>query len=184
MQEFGYRFNEYNPDDKVKKAYPHFTSRVVTASSGRCNEYVQVGNPKRTIFGDPKGSSYVSALNYTYTNHNHSMKGSVVIPTSALGPKGTTYMYRDPQTPAKADRFRYGDRGIWIWVYNTPGVSDHPLFYECPITVDTVTNVNDPKHNITDQIAREAAASIALQGQYRGPGDDPDFTQWQWYANG
>lgn len=187
-QEFGYRFNEYNPDDIVNKVYPHFTDRVITASSAKCNEYSQVGEPVPvtvggpvpTTVGDPKTpKNYISAMKYTYSND--STTGSIVIPTSALGNDGTTYIYQGTRPPAKATTFGNGDRGIKMWVYKNP---KHPLFYECPITVSVVYNVTDPRHNITDDVAREAAASIALQGQFRGAGDNKNFRQWQWYANG
>lgn len=40
QQEFAYRFNEYNPTDE-QKTFPHFTNRIITASSGPCMEYSQ-----------------------------------------------------------------------------------------------------------------------------------------------
>ena len=185
VQEFAYRFSEYNPND-TQKSYPHFTDRVITASSGECNEYSQVGMPEQTTVGDTKSLNYISAMNFTYTNNLTS--GSIVIPTSALGNEGTTYIYRGTKKPAEAFTYGYGDRGIWMWAYRNPGSKQDSRFYECPVTVSAVSsagsNVLDPKHNITDGVAREAAASIALQGQFRGPAENKDFRQWQWYADG
>ena len=190
IQKFGYRFNEYNPND-TQKIYPRFTDRVITAFSEECNEYSQVGEPANATVGDPQTLNFISAKNYTYTNGL--INGSILIPTSALGNDGTTYIYRDSKPPANATTFGYGDRGIRMWVYRNPGSETDrlsqfyeplPKFYECPITVSTVTNVLNSAHNITDGIAREAAASIALQGQFKMSSDNPDFTQWQWYATG
>ena len=178
---FAYRFNEYNPDD-TQKSYPHFTDRVISASSGECNEYSQVGIPEPTAVGDTNSLNYISAMNFTYTNNLTS--GSIVIPTSALGDEGTTYIYRGMKLPAKAITYGYGDRGIWMWAYRNPGREQDSRFYECPVSISAVSNVVNPKHNITNEVAREAAASIALQGQWRGPGEDPDYRQWQWYAEG
>ena len=154
---------------------------MITASSGECNEYSQVYAQPTTV-GDTKTPNHISAMNFTYTNNL--TIGSIVIPTSALGNEGTTYIYRGIKKPAEAVTYAYGDRGTWMWAYRNPGTKQDPRFYECPITVNAVSNVLDPKHNITDGVAREAAASIALQGQYRGSGEDPDFRQWQWYADG
>ena len=180
-QEFAYRFNEYNFND-TQQVYPFFTKRVMTASSGTCNEYAQTGDPVETVVGDPHGENFISAFNFTYTNN--ATNGTVVIPTSALGNEGTTYIYRGIQTPANTTVSDFGPRGLWMWVYRNGGKEQNPWFYECPVTVDALTNVDDPRHNISDALARQAVASIALQGQFKGSFSSPDFTQWQWYAAG
>ncbi|KAI9701070.1 MAG: hypothetical protein M1836_001739 [Candelina mexicana] len=186
VQEFGIRFNEYNADD-TRRTYPHFTTRVITASSGPCNEYPQIGNPERATVGNPQtdGTNFISAFNYTYAI-NATNTDSIIIPTSALGNEGTTYIYRGLLNPQKAVRYGYGPRGLWMWAYRNPGNPNHnrvPRFYECPVTVDGVINVVDPAHNISDGLAREAVASIALQGQFKGGKGKKVFTQWQWYAD-
>ena len=188
IQAFAYRFKEYNPNDK-DLTYPYFTDRVINASSGRCNEYSQVGKPEPVTVGDTSGLNYISAMKYNYQSTNGTTNGSIVIPTSALGNDGTTYIYRGINIPkdATSSAVRYGDRGIWMWAYRNIQSKnlEPPLFFECPVNVSTVSNVRgDPKVNITDDLAREAAASIALQGQFRARGEGRDFTQWQWYANG
>lgn len=182
VQEFAYRFNEYNPDDSLQ-AYPHFTDRIITASPGPCTEYWETGNQTGTVGDDTTHPpNAISALNITYANSTHN--GSILIPTSALGREGTTYIYRGPLIPALATTYGFGLRGLMIWAYRNPGHDEDSRFFECPITVNTVTNVQNLAHSISDAMAREAAASIALQGQFRGTVDDPDFTQWQWYASG
>lgn len=179
VQEFAYLYKEYNPDDR-QKIYPRFTERVIKASSGSCNEYSEIGSRQATVGDDFPNT--ISALNFTYTNGQRN--GTIVIPTSALGHEGTTYIYLGPRPPAEATTYGSGPRGIVMWVYRNPGINQEPRFFECPVTVEVVTNVRNPAHNISDSTAREAAASIALQGQFRNSGKERDFTQWQWYASG
>lgn len=178
-QEFAYLFKEYNPND-LQKVYPRFTDRVVRASSGRCTEYSETGSQQTTVGDDFPNT--ISALNFTYTDGQRN--GSILIPTSALGNDGTTYIYRGPDPPADATTYGFGPRGIKMWVYRNPGAGGDTRFFECPVTVEVVTNVRRAAHNISDPTARQAAASIALQGQFHSQGNIMDFTQWQWYANG
>ena len=186
IQEFAYRFNEYHPSD-TQKFYPHFTDRVITASSGKCNEYNETGFDKTRHIGDDSGDgvNFISSVRYNYTNNALNRNGSINIPTSALGNQGTTYVFRGPEAPLNATQYSCGDRCIWMWAYKNFGVGDPGRrFYACPVTVNAVTNVINPKHNITDDIARQAAASIALQGQFHAGAGPVDWTQWQWYAAG
>ncbi|KAL8666575.1 MAG: hypothetical protein Q9202_001373 [Teloschistes flavicans] len=175
IQEFAYQFKEYNPDD-AQKAYPHSTNRTIMSSSGRCNEYTQ-GAVNDIMLGD------LSAKNFTYSN-DANVEGSIVIPTLALGNEGTTYIYRGVNRPEHATTYGNGDRGLMMWAYRNPGAKQGTLFYECPINIGVVGNVKDPKHNLTDGVARQAAASIALQGQWRGTRGHMNWVQWQWYASG
>ncbi|KAI4216337.1 MAG: hypothetical protein LQ351_001347 [Letrouitia transgressa] len=186
-QEFGIRFNEYNVND-TQRTYPHFTNRVITAFAEPCNEYLQVGEPKKTNVGNPQrdGTNFISAFNYTYAINN-TTNGSLVIPTSALGDRGTTYIYRGSRKPPNAVRYAHGDRGLLMWAYRNPaGIGRTSRFYECPVTVGIIANIEHPAHNISDSMAREAVASIALQGQFKSgkKSEDKVFTQWQWYAVG
>ncbi|KAG8529864.1 uncharacterized protein KY384_005345 [Bacidia gigantensis] len=192
IQEFAYRFNEYNEHDE-QQAYPHFTDRVITASSGTCNEYNQTNFDNTGHIGTDNSdddSNFISSIRYTYSNDSTNRNGSINIPTSALGNEGTTYIFRGPEAPkdAKTNGYACGDRCIWMWAYKNPSSSnDDPghRFYACPITVSLVSNVKNPQHNITNDVARQAAASIALQGQFHaGAGTPFDWTQWQWYASG
>ena len=174
-QEFAYRFKEYNPTDAYK-AYPHFTGRIITAASGDCLEYDQVGTPAPDKVGD------MDASNFTYTNH--SIDGSISIPTSSLGREGTTYIYRGINVPAETSTYGCGLRCIWMWAYKNPGATDGPKFYQCPVTISIVSNVTQPAHNVSDAVARVAAASIALQGRFEGSVKNPRFMQYQFYPRG
>ena len=104
-QEFAHRFSEHNPND-TQRAYPYFTNRIITASSGDCFEYDQVGPPSPDRIDD------MSASNFTYADN--STNGSISIPTSSLGREGTTYIYRGIKAPAEATVQSCGPRCIWM----------------------------------------------------------------------
>ena len=177
-QEFAYRFNEYNPHDN-QSVYPHFTNRTISVSAGECRVYDQVGKGVSISLWD------MNATKFTY-NDSTVQGGIIRIPTPYLGLEGTTYIYRDTKVPAQASMEAYGPRGLWMWAYKNPGKSNDPKFYRCPITVSNVSNVNagDDHHHVPDYIARGATASIALQGQWHGLKDNPDWRQYQFYASG
>lgn len=189
VQEFAFRFNEYNPSDSLG-AFPRFTDRVITASSGRCNEYNQTNTDTSQHVGNPRNDSqnYISAVNFTYTNGTYD--SWILIPTSALGNDGTTYIFRGARRPSVTE-WAFGDRGLWMWVYKNFGTDTATggdpgqHFYECPISISTVANMHDPRQEFSNATARLAAASIALQGQFKRMDLGMlDWTQWQWYANG
>lgn len=170
-QEFAYRFKEYNPND-TQRAYPYFTDRIITASSGDCLEFDQAG---ATV---PDEVGNMDATNYTY-RITQSENGSISIPNSSLGREGTTYIYRGITVPAKASAYSCGPRCILMWAYKNPGATDGPKFYQCPVNISLVSNSTVPAHDVSDAVARVAAASIALQGRF-----DPSFRQYQFYAKG
>ena len=121
IQEFAYRFNEYQSND-TQKAYPHFTNRVITASSGQCTEYNETHFDKTGHIGDDSGDDdiyFISSVKYNYTNSDLDRDGSINIPTSALGREGTTYIFRGPVTPREATDYACGDRCIRMWAYKT-----------------------------------------------------------------
>ena len=180
-QEFAHLFYEYNMDD-IQGAYPHFTQRIITASTGVCDEYDQIGEAIETKLG------IACALRYQYKNIKDGTMGNITIPSGSLGKEGTTYISRyedDPQTVSNS----CGDRCIYIWVYKAFSKSkDDPgqKFYRCPITISNVTNAQQVDHKVSKSVAQAAAASIALQGQWHGLKEDgtPDFAQYQFYAAG
>jgi len=176
LLEFSYRFFEYNRDD-TQEAFPHFTNRIITAACGDCIEYDQVGDHGNVKLGD------TSAWNFTYTNNT--INDSIAIPVASLGTGGTTYIYRDKNVPAEASTEAYGDRGLWMWAYKNAGGPEKPKFYQCPVTVSVVSNVTQPAHDLSDEVARVAVASIALQGQWhQGTLKHPIWSQYQFYAMG
>ena len=169
QQEFAYRFNEYNPADKLK-SYPHFTNRIITASAGECMNYTMVGNPRGLSDG-----------NLLYEYANDTFRGNITIPAQSGTYDGTTYIYRGLNTPQEAVTYACGPRCIRIWAHKSTGNGENSTFYACSITVSTVSNAPNETQKISDGMARIAAASIALQGR---PANQKSWTQYQLYAFG
>ena len=161
-QEFAYRFLEFNPIDN-RSAFPAFTNRLVTVSSGNCIQYsMQSRDPNK----DPGVWSYKLVAG----NSTNSTTLEVAEQNEAL--EGTTYIYdgnRLPPDAANPERVNCGPRCIWIWAHlNSPQDGLGPdTFFKCPITVDPVMNATQDTHKLPDDMARYAAASIALSGRQR-----------------
>ena len=173
QQQLAYRFNEYNPDDTQKK-YPFLTNRTITAESTQCYTYNETSADNK----EPR----------TFTYSNGTVNGSIQIPNNYLGREGTTYIYRAFHDPTAETIYKCGDRCIWMWAYKNPSGSPEPsAFYQCSVNISEVNNASQPQHSVPNRVAKIAAASIALQGRYTGPVDNPDehdYTQFQFYASG
>ena len=174
---FAYQFKEFNPMDR-HKAYPYFTNRTIEASSGVCYEYDQAGEGVPDMIGD------ISARNFTYKNEDGSINGSLSIPTANLGQEGTTYIYRGHNPPETDSLIACGPRCLWMWAYRDSGGNKTRKFYQCSVTMSIVTNASQESHQVPDSVAREAVASIALEGEYQGNASNPDYTQYQFYPRG
>ena len=178
QQEFAYRFKEYNPTDKGK-SYPHFTERIITVSSGTCIQYnvLDARFPPNTsdCIGNP-GSNY-AFFNSTYNS-------SLCIPKSSEGWSATIYIYLGAQPPDVDEDSSCGNRCKWIWAYRSwgPDLIDSPAIFQCPITVSEVSNTKMDAQQIPDSVARTAAASIALQGQWTGTVEQKNWIQYQFNA--
>ncbi|KAL9611901.1 MAG: hypothetical protein Q9167_003482 [Letrouitia subvulpina] len=174
--EFAYRFSEYNPSDN-QSTYPHFTNRIITASSGACLVYNETGNQSGTDANGFPGAVYYTFSNGTYND-------SISIPFASGGLKATTYIYRGINPPERATAQSCGPRCIWLWAYRSPGTKQSPLFYQCPISIGTVSNVTDVRQDVPDGIARTAAAAIALQGRWSNGTGHMSWEQMQFYPFG
>ncbi len=176
QQEFAYRFKEYNPND-TEKNYPYFTNRIITVSSGACFKY-NVPNAKNP------GIQGIDPLEHNYTFFNSTYTSSICIPKCSDGWSATIYIYRGTKTPVFDEANSCGDRCKWIWAYRAwgPNLTEPPAIFECPITVSEVSNTTTDAQQIPDSVARVAAASIALQGQWTGAVEDKDWTQYQFNA--
>ena len=178
-QEFAYRFSEYNPKDK-QRSFPWFTNRIITASSGPCFEYAYVNRTLGLSLGGIR-----SAWNYTFTNGSYS--GNILIPADMESLNGTTYVYRGINIPQEATAWHYGPRGMWMWGHKSGGAGSNSTFYQCPISISSVSNVTNSSQNLSDGMARLAASAIALQGRFVVNSKDPDkrlYTQYQFYPFG
>ena len=174
QQEFTYKFLEYNPDDE-QRIYPYMTRRVITASAGPCNQY----NFSSVKMGTVTGSQW---SNYTYTNGSYT--GSILLPVQIDTFDGTVYTYRGFNIPQNATLQACGKRCMWVWAHKTAKSGDESIFYQCPVTVNPVQSYDKPlqkAHEVSNDIARLAASSIALQG---GKADAVNgWSQSQFYPN-
>lgn len=177
QQEFAYRFNEYNPADE-QGAYPRFTNRNITASSGPCFNYsVTDGYP--VSHGD--GMSFLKYENET------GFSGNISIPERNAATDGNTYVFRGLNPPQNASAYFCGtreDRCLKMWAHRSVGSpewgwNEPAQFYECPSTINHVGNTSDLWQEISDDMAYTAAAAIGLQGRSTGNSSDLDWTQFQ-----
>ena len=173
QQEFAYRFNEYNPTDS-EKAYPRLTNRTITASSGACLEYSMDGDPTTPVGG-----------NSVFTYKNDTYRGNITIPVQSHAIDGTTWIYRDTEITRQAVEYACGPRCIKIWAYKAGGHNENSTFYECPITMNHVSNRLSDEQDVPDDVARLAVASIALQGRVSKSVQNQDiWKQYQFYGFG
>lgn len=175
-QEFAYRFSEYNPEYK-QSAFPHFTNRIVTASSGPCFQYSEVN---RTL--GPNLGGIRSAWNYTFTNGSYT--SHISIPADIEAVNGTVYIYRGVSIPQDVREWSCGKRCLWMWAHKLAGAGDHSIFFQCPISISQVSNVTEPRQDLSDDMARLAASAIGLQGRFVGKGKEIIWTQYQFYPFG
>ena len=179
QQEFAYRFSEYNPENK-QQTFPHFTNRIITASSGPCYKYYELNNTLAPNLG-----GLLSAWNYTFTNGTYN--SSIRIPVDMEALNGTTYVYRGVNIPQNATEFSCGPRCMWMWAHRSVGVASKSVFFQCPITVSQVSNTTDTRQELSDGMARLAASAIGLQGRFVTVGDKKKkriWTQYQFYPFG
>lgn len=169
-QQFAYRFNEYNLKDQ-QGSYPFFTNRTFTAEALDCSKYNQVHNDGK----EPSTFSYFST--------DGKVNGTIAIPRDFLGNEGTTYIFRGFHIPEEAAIYSCGDRCVKMWAYKNPSVSAPGTFFECSVSISSVTNTDHPMHEIPNNMTKIAAAAIALQGQWKGKKKDPDFEQFTFYAD-
>ena len=177
--ECAYRFVEYNPDDE-QRTYPLFTNRTITASTGECFTYQETEQP--TQVKDTSGIA--DALEFKFSNGT--VHDSIIIPQQLGGIDSTTYIYRGIDLPQDTKKFSCGDRCIWMWAHKSPGSGENSTFYQCPITIGTVSNLNSDTQIVPDSIAKLAASSIALQGRWAVNGTSPQriWTQFRFYPFG
>ena len=168
QQVFAYRFNEYNPND-TQKNYPLFTNRIITASAGQCFNY--------TMDGEPSDASDGNSL-FKFKNETYS--GNITIPAQSGAWDGTTFIYGGTRIPEEAVTYACGPRCILVWAHRARGHGEESTFFQCPITVNLVSNANGTQQ-VPNGIARLAATSIALQGR---PYPKNIWKQYQLYTFG
>lgn len=171
--EYAFRYAEYNPNDTAR-VYPHFTDRIITASPDGCLEY-NIDSLKRN--GDPDGSDAVTQFQYS----NSTYSSNISITNAHLANDATTYAYQGFREPQDAKTYAPCDRCMVIYALRNPGgiTKRKRQLFECRITISEVTNTKLTEHHVPNDIARLAAASIALQGRYQNPFGDATKRWWQ-----
>lgn len=174
-----YRMVEYNPSDQ-QRTYPLFTSRTITASTGQCFKYWET--EKRTLTKDTSGNP--GALEFKI--FNGSVHDSIIIPQQLGGVDSTTYIYRGIHPPQNTTELSCGNRCLWMWAHKSEGQGENSTFYECPITISTVSNTKTDAQIVPDSVAKLAASSIALQGRWavNGSSTEKIWTQFRFYPYG
>ncbi|MCJ1347239.1 hypothetical protein MMC31_005461 [Peltigera leucophlebia] len=174
-----YRMVEYNPSDQ-QRTYPLFTSRTITASTGQCFKYWETEN--RTLTKDTSGNP--GALEFKI--FNGSVHDSIIIPQQLGGVDSTTYIYRGIHPPQNTTELSCGNRCLWMWAHKSEGQGENSTFYECPITISTVSNTKTDAQIVPDSVAKLAASSIALQGRWAVNGSSTEriWTQFRFYPYG
>lgn len=165
-QEYAYRFSEINPDDFVR-AYPRFTDRVITASSGECYQYDIDRDNNGEKVKDLNGNLAANKWKYS----NGTTNGSLVLPMAYSAIDSTTYIYRGTKIPQEATTNACGPRCMWMWAFrawstNPVDEGQRMAVFQCPITISTVSNVHNDTQKVPDSVARIAASAIALQGRF------------------
>lgn len=175
-QEYAFRYSEYNPNDTAR-TYPYLTDRIITASPGGCLEH---SITKTSRIDDPDGRGAVTKFEFS----NSPYSSHITVNNAHLTHDATTYVYQGFKIPQHATIFDCGDRCMVIYALRQGGGvrKEHDRLFECTITISSVTSVSDPvllEHHVPDDVARLAAASIALQGRYQNPFGDETKRWWQ-----
>ncbi|MCJ1463715.1 hypothetical protein MMC07_002324 [Pseudocyphellaria aurata] len=174
-REFATRYAEYNPED-LAHAYPFFTDRIVKASAGECSSYKPIGNGEGNSGNDGKSDLWVWKIIKDST-HNETLE----IPKREAALDATTFFYYGTSAPPDATVQSCGDRCMWLYAWRSAGPQTKrtAAIFKCPISVSEVTHANHDWHKLDDDIARYAAASIALTGR-----NAPDWQQYRLYPFG
>lgn len=174
QHEFAYRFMEYNPDDGGR-SYPYLTHRLIKASAGKCYQYT-TGTPHN--IASHNGPRSIRVWPYKNGTYNE----TIAIPISDTAFDSTTYAYLGDLEPQNAPLQRCGPRCIKLYAFRSGGpvTNRDEAVFQCPITISDVTNSTNQAHDVPNDVARMAAASIALTGRYTNlPGDAPGQKHWQ-----
>ena len=176
-QEFTYRFREWSFQDTTY-AYPYLTDRTIQSSPGQCYEY-KIRDPIESV-DTPDGPQ----SSWLYSYYNETYNGTLQIPRFLAAFDSTTYIYDSVVYPQNATERLCGERCMEMFAFRSKGIHTNRTnaMFSCPITVSEVINATHPKHHVPNDVAKLAAAGIALHGRYTSPDDkNPDFKDWHQY---
>ena len=179
-QEFALRYLEYNLNDSVG-TYPYRTNRIIKASSGPCYQYSVDIDQVYSI----DGTDGIQEI-FVYPFFNATYSNILPIPKPNAAFDATSYVWNGTLAPQNAIEQSCGPRCVWLYAFQSIGIlTGRPdQIFQCPITVSDVTETTQSVHQLSDENARIAAASIALSGRYTGPPDNKVWQQYQLYPWG
>ncbi|KAL9607036.1 MAG: hypothetical protein Q9167_008012, partial [Letrouitia subvulpina] len=158
-------------NQNIARAYPFRTNRIIKASTGRCYQYnfSKDNNEGPQVF-------YIS--NGTYNS-------ILTIPRPYLDQDSTTFIYNGTKMPQNADRMACGPRCLWMYALRQRGEEGKGVIYGCPITIGQVLKASHDYHHVLNDVARLAAASVALSGRPANlNGKVKNWQQYQLYPWG
>ena len=173
--EFAYRYAEYNLYDRAQ-SYPFLTDRIIKVSSGQCYQYT-VNWPDQIDTADGGNETFAFPI------HNDTYHGTLNVPKPNSAFDSTTYIWNSTTAPQNTtDQSCGGSRCVWLYAFRSLGILTNrtDLMFQCPITVSEVQGAWLVEHQIADENARLAGASIALSGRYFDP-VGPITQSWQQY---
>lgn len=185
-REFAYRYADSNPDDSAH-AYPYLgAGRIVTASASNCNAYKVPKAPSRgrATTNDSDGTNNV----FIWPFVNATANTTIEVPRSACAQSSTTYIWNDKVLPRYTRAQACGPRCVFMYALRDmirPQGRQELFMFQCQVTVSPVSGITHPAHRLSDDVARTAAASIALTGRWRVPRKgEVDWRQYQLYQEG
>lgn len=164
-------------------AYPYYGGqRFITAAATECNGNLTFSPHAADGHDGPKSE-------FVWPFQNSTGIYSLSIPRSILARASTTYIWNGTATPPLATQQTCGPRCIVLFALrDMDRGSNHEItIFQCRITISLMSNVKNPAHVLSDNMARTAAASIALSGRWRldfSGGPDLDWRQFQLYQDG
>lgn len=177
-REFTVRYADSNPADSIG-AYPYYgAQRIVTVTANECNGNLTTPNPRLVNGSDGPDSEYV------WSFENSTGIYDLSVPRTILARDSTTYIWNGTHTPPLATAHACGPRCIVLFALRdmNRGPNHEITIFQCRITISPIFNGTNPAHELSDGIARTAAASIALSGRWRE--NFLDWRQFQLYQDG
>ena len=155
-REFAVRCADSNLTDVIK-AYSYYgTQRFVTTAATECNENVTNLFPTLANGGDGPESEFV------WPFQNSTGIYSLSIPRAILARESIIYIWNGTLLPPLATWQVCGPRCIVLYALRdmNRGGNHEITIFECRITISPMFNGTNPAYELSDSIARTAAATI------------------------
>ena len=162
------------------------TDRVVKANVGQCYQY-DIDWSDSPVTSSTDGINDTQVLTFT----NKTFTGHLPIPKADGAYNSTTYVYNGTDLPTNETQIDCGPRCLEMYIYRlgdrtnlSSQAAGDTYIFSCEISVSEVYNATEDWHNLSDENARLAIASIALTGRFTNLETDQDWRQYQLYTWG